>query len=207
MQSHSTGDPIAWGVAVLVAAVTLVVSTLITRSGWKRDQRSRDLEAQGRCLAELSNLLHARSAPLFNRKWEVAQGVSANRFHILATAAMRSVSPEHQDMEIVRFIANQGIAIQDEALRYLASDEADWDYIRGEVGPRRAGIANAVAMIQDELMSWQAGEISSLGVHSFWWHYCDWLLAPASSNRYPKESARNALLRASPAAAGRGVTV
>lgn len=176
IQLSFSADPIAWAVALTAVLATI----LITFKGWTRDQAARDNSQRAECLQNLVDLTQARIEPLFNTAWTQQDAIAANKPHMGAIVAMQAVSAKHQELRLVRHIADQTFVMQEEAIRYGRSVEAQMDTIKGRMGYRRAAITQAVAWMQEELLLWQRGEITRRQVHSFWWHYCDALLKPST---------------------------
>lgn len=162
--------------SLLVAVLTVVITVAVARSGWKRDKAQRDDALLGTCAAAMCKLLQARYEPLAGREWTPFDGAAANEHHTNAIAAMNSVSSERRNHELVRFLAVQSVAIQEESIRYRKSREHVDDIDANRVGFRRGAIFDAATMMQEDIMIWQRTG-SCDHVRSFWSHYAAHLIS------------------------------
>lgn len=163
------------GLGAAVAVLTVIITVVVARRGWERDRDHRDAALEAECVKAMCKLIDARYAPLAGTPWNQFDGVAANEHHTTAIAAMNAVSVGRRDYELVRFVANQAIAIQEEAVRYRKSVDHKKDIDAGAVGDRRAAIFGAAIMFQEDLLLWQQRG-SKQHVRSFWSHYADELL-------------------------------
>lgn len=151
------------------------MTVIVARHGWARDGAHRDDSLRAECVQALYRLIQARHAPLSGQAWDAFAGVSANEHHIGAIAAMNAVSASQRDHELVRLVARQTSALQQEAIRYRKSTEAQEDRNAHRVGRRRGAIFGAATMMQEDLLLWQRGG-TRVHIKSFWRHYAAQLL-------------------------------
>ncbi|MDQ0645604.1 hypothetical protein [Microbacterium murale] len=161
--------------SLIIAASTVVVSVVIARWGWTRDQRHRDLASRAECAKALTRLIQARTAPLTDPTWTSVTATAANLHHIEALAAMAGMSAQRRDDRVVRFFADQSFALQEESVQYVVSGDMQRDRVENKIGPRLGGLLSAAAQLQDDVIVWQ-----DLGTtehtQSFWSHYASQLL-------------------------------
>lgn len=170
-----TTQDILTTLGVAVAVLTVVVTVVVARHGWARDRDHRDASLEAECVKAMCKLIEARYAPLAGTPWNQFEGVAANGHHTEAIAAMNALSAPRRDHDLLRYVANQAIAIQEEAIRYRKSPDHKSDVESGSVGDRRAAIYGAAIMFQEDLLLWQQRG-SKEHVRSFWSHYADALL-------------------------------
>lgn len=169
-----------------VAVLTAIITVVVARHGWERDRDHRDASLEAECVKAMCKLIDARCAPLNGTPWNQFQGVAANEHHTTAIAAMNAVSAPRRDHDLLRFVANQAVAIQDEAIRYRTSADHRKDVKSGEVGDRRGSIFSAAIEFQEDLLLWQRHG-SKQHVRSFWSHYADELLSRSRTTPHPSE--------------------
>lgn len=166
---------------VAVAVLTVVITVVVAWHGWERDRNHRDAAFEAECTKSMCMLIQARYAPLSGGPWTPFDGAAANEHHTNAIAAMNAVSTARQDQDLLRFVAREAIAIQEESVRYRRSADHRQDVESRTTGARRGAIFAAATLLQEDLLLWQQRG-STEHIKSFWSRYADHLLDPSLLN-------------------------